>query len=584
VWVLACPGIAGLIGAGSPPVDENRSLVTDSESGQTSDLIGFRNGVEVATEHDRQTRCCVSLELCHGGNERLKLNLSGARVVIAPLQMRCRRHLRAVRSLDDGEDRAAMRRCAVSGRKYERGRCDDWPTAQDGVAESIWLAIRAPRPRQVSSGCRCQHLGLVAILVVAPDFLEQRNIGVDCLQFGCNARLSFGPRSETPPKVPRHDPHQRRVWPKSGAAGVTSETNPGFTCSVTASGPQRYDALLVLSFGGPETPDDVMPFLRNVTQGRNVPDERLAIVAEQYALFGGRSPINDHNKALIKALEAELKEHDIDLPIYWGNRNWEPYVSDVVGQMAADGVQRALVYATSAFGSFSACRQYRQDLERARATVGADAPELEKLRLFYNHPGFLQPVADHLAAALAGHTVGPDTRHRIVFTAHSLPQSMAAACQYTEQLTESATTVMELIGSSAANVAGWDLVYQSRSGPPQVPWLEPDICDHLALLAADGVSDVTVVPLGFVSDHMEVLFDLDTQAAAKAAELGLVFSRAGTVGDDPVFVSMIRQLIQERIYAAPRLFLGASGPWPDLCPDNHCITQGVAQRPVTRSS
>ena len=272
---------------------------------------------------------------------------------------------------------------------------------------------------------------------------------------------------------------------------------------------------MVLSFGGPEGPHDVMPFLRNVVRGRNVPDERLAEVAEQYHRFGGRSPINDHCRALVAAIETELASHGHDLPVYWGNRNWLPYVTDTVARMGQDGVRRALVFTTSTFGSYSGCRQYREDLARARETVGPTAPELRKLRLFYNHPGFIEPMAERLRAAR------PDAdgaAHRFVFTAHSIPTAMAASCSYEAQLREAAQLVMD--------EAGWpdrpfDLAYQSRSGPPHIPWLEPDINDHLEALAAPGagVDSVTVVPIGFVSDHMEVMFDLDTQAAETAARL-----------------------------------------------------------------
>lgn len=331
-----------------------------------------------------------------------------------------------------------------------------------------------------------------------------------------------------------------------------------------------YDAVLVLSFGGPEQPDDVMPFLRNVTKGRNIPDDRLTTVAEQYAMFGGRSPINDHCRTLIESLRVELDQAGIDLPIYWGNRNWEPYVSDAVAAMAADGVERALVYVTSAFGSYSGCRQYQEDLGRARDAAGAKAPELHKLRLFYNHPGFIGPFAENVGAALATHT--GDGPHRLIFTAHSIPQSMAAGCDYQDQLVDAANLIVEEVNKASPNRRAdeFDLVFQSRSGPPQVPWLEPDIVDHLDTLEAEGYRAVTVVPLGFVSDHMEVLFDLDTQAAHRANELGITIARAATVGNHPRFVAMIRELVEERMSETPRLFLGSSGAWPDQCPVGHC--------------
>lgn len=328
-----------------------------------------------------------------------------------------------------------------------------------------------------------------------------------------------------------------------------------------------FDAILVLSFGGPEGPDDVLPFLRNVTRGRNVPDERLAVVAEQYALFGGVSPINDQCRELIAALEAELAATGIDLPVYWGNRNWHPVLTETVARMAADGIERALVFTTSAFGSYSGCRQYREDLDRARAEVGPTAPELRKLRLYYNHPGFIEPLAANLRAA-AGPDRIDDGGHRLVFSAHSIPESMAATCSYPAQLAEAARLVAE---GAALGDAGWDLVYQSRSGPPTVPWLEPDVNDHLEDLAAKGITAVTLVPVGFISDHMEVLYDLDTQAAATAARLGIDLRRVPTVGAHPRFVAMIRELIEEQIRGRSRLSVGADGPWPDDCPADHCL-------------
>ncbi len=324
------------------------------------------------------------------------------------------------------------------------------------------------------------------------------------------------------------------------------------------------DALLVFTFGGPEGPDDVMPFLRNVTAGRNVPDERLAVVAEQYERFGGRSPINDQSRALIAALEQHFATTGVELPIYWGNRNWQPYLTDTVTHMAADGVQNALVFVTSAFGSYSGCRQYRENLIAAGdATDGA--PRLQKLRLFYNHPGFIEPAAERVADALAAGGSGP---RRLLFTAHSIPKAMADACDYEAQLREAADLVAERL--PAGSFDEWELVFQSRSGPPQVPWLEPDVGDRLGTLADEGVTSVTLCPLGFVSDHMEVLYDLDTLALDIAGEVGIDLNRAATVGTDPRFVAMIADLVAEQMSDAPRLFLGSSGPWPDECPDQHC--------------
>jgi ferrochelatase len=319
-----------------------------------------------------------------------------------------------------------------------------------------------------------------------------------------------------------------------------------------------FDALCVLSFGGPNGPEDVMPFLRNVTAGRNVPDSRLAVVAEQYEQFGGTSPINEQNLALIDALRTEFDSVGIDLPIYFGNRNWEPFLTDTVRQMAADGIGNALVFTTSAFSSYSGCRQYREDLAAAAETLGDAAPGLHKLRLFYNHPGFVDAVVDRVNEV---HESGD----RIVFTAHSIPLSMARWCDYESQLNEMASLVADRLGVE------WDLAYQSRSGPPQVPWLEPDINDHLVNLRARGITDITVVPLGFISDHMEVKFDLDIQAAETAASAGQNMRRAATVGTHRSFVRAIRQLVQERIDGAPALWLGRAGPWPDPCPEGHCL-------------
>ena len=326
---------------------------------------------------------------------------------------------------------------------------------------------------------------------------------------------------------------------------------------------EPYDALLMLSFGGPEGPDDVLPFLENVVRGRGVPRERLLAVAEHYQHFGGVSPINEQNRALLAAIRAE-----IDLPVYWGNRNWAPYVEDTVATMRADGVRRALVFVTSAYTSFSGCRQYQDDLARARAAVGPGAPVLDKLRHYFNHPGFVEPAADGVRAALA--TVSPDAR--LVFTAHSIPTSMEVASGpgghlYSTQLREASRLVAESVRGPGAE---FDLVWQSRSGPPSVPWLEPDISDHLTELAAAGVRAVVVSPVGFVSDHVEVLWDLDEEAAETAGKLGLEYARAATVGTDPRFVRMVGQLVAERTSGADKLALGPMGPSHDTCPLGCC--------------
>jgi len=313
-----------------------------------------------------------------------------------------------------------------------------------------------------------------------------------------------------------------------------------------------------------------------------VPDERLAEVAAQYEQFGGVSPINEQNRSLKAAIESDLAAHGIDLPVYWGNRNWAPYLDDTVQTMADEGITRAFVFVTSAFGSYSGCRQYRENLIAAADAVagtavggasdGAKTIELQKLRLYYNHPGFCEPAAERLRSAIDQHMAERGVEPHVVFTAHSIPISMAASCDYEAQLREAAAIISDLAGSTST----WDLVFQSRSGPPQIPWLEPDIVDHLEQLHARSVDDLVVVPLGFVSDHMEVMFDLDTQAADAAAARGMHMTRAGTVGTHPRFVAMVRELLEEQISERPRLHLGSNGPWPDMCPDGHCA---LAQRP-----
>lgn len=332
--------------------------------------------------------------------------------------------------------------------------------------------------------------------------------------------------------------------------------------------PTAYDAIVVVSFGGPEGPDDVMPFLENVTRGRGVPRERLEEVAEQYlTTSGGVSPINAQNRALTDALRAELVEAGIDLPVYWGNRNWQPFLTDTVATMAADGVKRALAFVTSAYSSYSGCRQYREDIEAARAAVGDTAPAIDKLRQFWNHPGFVEPFRDGLRAALD--EIDPALRDRthLVFTAHSLPISMATTSDYQTQLEDAVTLVADQVAPGLDR----DLVWQSRSGPPQVPWLEPDVNDHLRVLAEQGAQHVVVVPVGFVSDHQEVVFDLDTQAAETAAELGIGFSRVSTPGTDPRFVAMIRELAEERLHPdLHRRSLGSLGVRPDRCAPGCC--------------
>lgn len=323
------------------------------------------------------------------------------------------------------------------------------------------------------------------------------------------------------------------------------------------------DAILLLSFGGPDKPEDVMPFLRNVTRGRNVPDARLEKVAEHYHHFGGKSPINGQNIALMDALKTELRDGGHSLPLYWGNRNWHPLVQDTVVQMKQDGIQHALVFVTSAFGSYSGCRQYREDLANAQKHADPGAPQLTKLRHYFNHPGFTQTMVERTRDALQ-RTTRPT---RLIFTAHSIPISMAERGPYVTQLRDAAATI-----ASEVNHPSWDLVWQSRSGPPHIPWLEPDILDHIRTLHTQGASSATVVPLGFISDHMEVIYDLDTEAAELCDELGMEFIRGKTAGVHPRFLTTIRELIEEALDPdAPRPATGKLGPTITPCAPNCCL-------------
>jgi ferrochelatase len=327
-----------------------------------------------------------------------------------------------------------------------------------------------------------------------------------------------------------------------------------------------YDALLVVSFGGPEGMDDVMPFLENVLRGRNVPRERMLSVAHHYEMFGGVSPINQQNRNLIAALTDELETHGPNLPIYWGNRNWHPLLSDTLRQMAADGVQNALAFVTSAYSSYSSCRQYRENIARAQAEVGPEAPRIDKLRAFYNHPLFIKANVDHIREAWSRLDQDARSQAQLVFTAHSIPESMAANCEYAAQLQEAGTLIAEVLG-----IERWQVVYQSRSGSPAQPWLGPDINDCLRELHAKQISDVVVAPIGFVSDHMEIVYDLDFEAQNLAQELGMKMIRAATAGTHPAFVKMIRELILERIHNEPPRVLGSRGPVHDVCPADCCL-------------
>jgi ferrochelatase len=292
-----------------------------------------------------------------------------------------------------------------------------------------------------------------------------------------------------------------------------------------------------------------MPFLENVTRGRGVPPERLASVAEHYYAVGGMSPINQQCRDLLAAIRADFASGGLSLPIYWGNRNWAPYLTDTVRAMADDGIRHAVALVTSAYSSYSGCRQYLDDIERARAEVGPDAPRIDKIRRFFNHPGFIEPFADSTRAALATLPADLAGDAHLVFTAHSVPVAMAEASgpggrnSYVAELTEAARLIAERTGGGTHP---WTLAYQSRSGPPSQSWLEPDVCDHLDSLAKSGTKAVVVIPVGFVSDHMEVRHDLDVEAAQRADSLDLAFARAVTPGTSPRFASMITELVRER--------------------------------------
>jgi ferrochelatase len=343
--------------------------------------------------------------------------------------------------------------------------------------------------------------------------------------------------------------------------------------------PIPYDALLVVAFGGPEGPDDVLPFLENVTRGRGVPRERLLEVAEHYHHFGGVSPINAQVRALIDALRPELERRGVPLPIYWGNRNWHPLLPETMRRMAGDGVRRALALVLAAYSSYSSCRQYRENIEAARAAVGPGAPTVDKVRVFYNHPGFIAANAERLRDAFA--TLRNDLRDaaHVAFTAHSIPMSMAAGCDYAQQLEETCRLVAEALGIPPGR---WRLVYQSRSGRPEDPWLGPDIVDHIEALHARGVAAVVVAPVGFLSDHLEVLYDLDIEARHKAEALGMAMARVATVGTHPAFVAMLADLIVERLSnAAERPALGRFPASHDVCPIDCC--PAPARRPREES-
>ena len=340
-----------------------------------------------------------------------------------------------------------------------------------------------------------------------------------------------------------------------------------------------YDALLLLSFGGPEKPEDVVPFLENVTRGRGIPRERLEEVGEHYFGFGGKSPINDQNRALLAAVREDLAAAGIDLPVYWGNRNWAPYLTDVVEQMRADGVTRAAVFTTSAYSSYSSCRQYRENLYDATVAVPG-APRLDRLRQYYNHPGFVEPFVDATLACLADLPEELRADASLVFVTHSVPTSMndgsgAEGGAYLRQHESVMSEVARAVAAQTGTTREHELVFCSRSGAPHVPGLEPDVNDRLEELAEQGVRAVVMIPIGFVSDHMEVVYDLDTEAMATAERLGLQARRAATPGTDHRFVAMVRDLVLERAAAergeaVTRTAVGRLGAGPDLCAPGCC--------------
>jgi protoporphyrin/coproporphyrin ferrochelatase len=332
----------------------------------------------------------------------------------------------------------------------------------------------------------------------------------------------------------------------------------------------------VVSFGGPESRDDVIPFLENVLRGRNVPRERMLAVAEHYYHFDGKSPINQQTRDLIDAIKTEFAQHGPSVPIYWGNRNWHPMLADTIRKMRDDGVRHALAFVTSAYSSYSGCRQYREDIARAQAEVGSGGPEIHKVRAFFNHPGFIEATEIRLREVLPSIPSSARKNIQIVYTAHSIPISMANTCDYVRQLEEVRTLVSERLG-----LENHVLVYQSRSGAPGQPWLEPDILDYLReVKTRDLASAVVLAPISFISDHMEVLYDLDIEARQLSDSLSLPMVRAKTVGVHPKFVSMIRELVLERtIPATERRALGSLGPREDTCGEDCCPAPQRQTRP-----
>lgn len=344
----------------------------------------------------------------------------------------------------------------------------------------------------------------------------------------------------------------------SGNGSVTADSSPAIP----------VDAVLIFSFGGPNGMDDVIPFLENVLRGKRVPRERLLEVAHHYELFGGKSPINEQNEELRSRLVERMQGQEPNLPVYVGNRNWHPYLVDTLRHMQADGVRRAVAFVTSAYSSYSGCRQYREDIERARAQLGAGAPQIDKIRVFFNHPLFIQVNQLHVQTALDAFPDEVRPTVPVVYTAHSIPIAMAQKCAYEQQLCEAARLVSTGVGHTK-----WQVAWQSRSGPPQQPWLEPDICDVIREIAASGGRNLVISPLGFTSDHMEVLFDLDTEARELCDALGVQMVRAAAAGNHPFYIEMIHELIRERVDPGhpQRRTLGSIPPAPDQCPVDCCL-------------
>lgn len=394
----------------------------------------------------------------------------------------------------------------------------------------------------------------------------------------------------------------RKPAPATGAycasgAVVPGATEPAQSGPAHVEQPVAYDAILLAGFGGPEGQDDVIPFLRNVTRGRGIPDERLEEVAHHYRHFGGVSPINEHNRQLKAALEVELARRGVDLPVIWGNRNWDPYLNDAVREANERGFTKLIAIATSAYSSYSSCRQYREDYADALEDTGlAEVVQIDKVRQFFDHPGFVTPFVEGLRDALAKLEaeqagLSRTTDVEVLFATHSIPTADAAKSgpaergfgeggAYAAQHLAVAEVVMREAGASDVP---WQLVYQSRSGPPTQPWLEPDVNDAIAELPAAGRKAVVIVPLGFVSDHMEVMWDLDEEAMETAEEHGLAAIRVPTPGVHPAYVAGLVDLVMERVHGTPaaeRPHLTDLGPWYDTCRPGCCENVRLGFKPA----